>query len=71
MGLISPGEEAVSTIDKELIADLLGLGIPKRNQNGPVYCSEDGGELCIVAPPEDLDQSGEMVNRSTPWPIYV
>lgn len=47
MGLISPGEEAVSTIDKELIADLLGLGIPKRNQNGPVYCSEDGGELVV------------------------
>lgn len=47
MGLIPPGEEIVSAIDKDLIADLLGLGIPKRHHTGPVYCSEDGGELVV------------------------
>ncbi|EKF9276408.1 hypothetical protein O1B68_002149 [Vibrio cholerae] len=47
MGLIPPGEEMVGAIDKDLIADLLGLGIPKRYQTGPVYCSEDGGELVV------------------------
>lgn len=47
MGLIPPGEEMVGVIDMDLIADLLGLGIPKRSQTGPVYCSEDGGELVV------------------------
>jgi hypothetical protein len=47
MGLIPPGDESVGAIDKDLIADLLGLGIPKRNHTGPVYCSEDGGELVV------------------------
>lgn len=47
MGLIPPGEKMVGAIDKDLIAKLLGLGIPKRSQTGPVYCSEDGGELVV------------------------
>ena len=47
MGLIPPGEEMVGAIDKDLIADLLGLGIPMRNQTGPVHCLEDGGELVV------------------------
>lgn len=47
MGLIPPSEEMVGAIEKDLIADLLGLGIPKRSNTGPVYCSEDGGELVV------------------------
>ncbi len=47
MGLIPPGEGMVDAIDSDLIADLLGLGIPKLSHTGPVYRSEDGGELVV------------------------
>lgn len=47
MDLVPQGEVTVSAIDKEIIGELIGLGIPKRKQSGPVSCSQDGGELVV------------------------
>jgi|GEM_PF-6168175 hypothetical protein len=47
MDLIPPSDERVERIDQNLIAELLGMGLPKRVSTGPVYCSDDGGELVV------------------------
>lgn len=47
MDLIPPSDERVESIDQNLIAELLGMGLPKRISTGPVYCSDDGGELVV------------------------
>ena len=45
--LLLPDQQCVSTIDKDLLAELLGYGRSHQANRPPTWCSEDGGELVV------------------------